>query len=212
MGEVLVHRRQRTLFGKHGAAGGPGLVAGSRTFDALAFAFRGITQRRRVKKLLARAGAVAPLNTVSEGVVRVKGRVEILEAVSDRGQGPVAAFAWRGADDGVCGCGADCTAMVRVVETRMAAGRFLVRDQSGVALVTGPWIRLLDDLGGDLNAESGGLYVREGDAITVLGEVRLDTVDEPRARMTDGYRGVRKTPVFLGEESTPLYVFCEPET
>ncbi len=213
MGEVTVKRHERVIAGAHGGRfdyrTGLGDAAGT-TFEALGWAFRGIVHRRRLKKLLREAGDPVRLAVAPEGIGRVEGRVEILEGVSESGA-PCAAFVRRSTTDRPCGCQPACNVEIRSVETRHGAGRFAIRDESGVAIVSGPWIRLLDYHGRQLDPmEAGALLVREGDAVTVIGRAHHEHADDPRLRRSDGYRGVRPVPVYYGTQDAPVHVFCSP--
>jgi len=187
-------------------------VAAKTTFESLGWAIRDITNRRRLKKLIKSAGDPVSIMSAADGVVRVEGRVEVLEPVSAPEGETLGAYIRRGIEDAPCGCEKQCTAVFRTVGTHRAAGRFVVRDSSGAAIVAGPRLRLLDYHGREIDPfETGLLAVRDGDTVTVVGEVRHEAVDDPRVRVTDGYRGVKLTPVFHGDDDTPVHVFCEAD-
>lgn len=199
--------RVRIVSGRHAAS--TMSDAATAPFEALGWAFRGIWMRRRLKKLLRAAGEASPIASLDEGLVRITGRIETLDPVSDdRGRG-VAAYIRRASHDAACGCDKRCTVIERFVETQGNAGRFLVRDDNGVALVEGPQLRLLDYHGRPLDSfEAGRLTIHTGDAVTVLGVAKRELTDEPRARVTNGYRGTVPTPIFRSDPDHPIYVFC----
>lgn len=183
--------------------------AANAPFEALGWALRAIWTRRRLKKLLRAAGDASPIASLDEGLARITGRVETLDPVRDDQDRGVAAYIGRTSHDAPCACDDRCTIIKRFVETRANAGRFLVRDESGVALVEGPRLRLLNYHGRPVDSyEAGRLSIHTGDAVTVLGAAKRELTDESRARVTDGYRGTVPTPVFRSDADHPLYVFC----
>ncbi len=206
------NKRVRVISGAHGVTlrATLGLLdAIGTTFESLGWTLGAVRARRRLSRLLDEAGHPVPIAGASEGVIRIEGRVELLDSVDDEHGDAVAAFLVRETRDEACGCQSNCTAIKRWVTTRGNAGRFMVRDAGGVALVIGPRLRLLDFRGQPVDPfEAGALRVRDGDLVTVLGSAANEVVEESRARPADGYRGTRTTPVFRAVPEIPVHVFC----
>lgn len=206
--------RWRVIAGSHGGGPHVRLALGitdalGTTFESLGWTLAAVGARRRLGRLVREAGAAVSIAAVKSGVVRVEGTVEVLDAVFDEDGERVAAYVRRETRDLPCGCAESCTAVRRYADTYGEAGRFLVRDESGVAIVVGPRLRLLDYHGQPLDPfEPGRLVVRNGDEVTLVGDAALESTDEPRARVTKGYRGSQLTPVFRGRAGAPVHVFA----
>lgn len=139
----------------------------------LAFAIRRTKRRRKLRALFDAAGPVVPIAFAPTGLVAIEGRVELLEPTTTPGGEPVAAFIDRHVTFAHHAGARNTTTRVERVEVRRAAGRFLVRDETGAALVDDDWLLLLDASGDELDAsEAGQLVVGEGQVVRVVGHCR----------------------------------------
>lgn len=133
------------------------------TFGALACEVRELSHRRRMRRELRAAPLSERIGDAAEGWVRVRGEVVIL--VAARHQSTLES----------------CAAYIhreRLVQdsgriqitTYRGVGRFLVKDETGFALVDDDYVVLLNRGGGTpLATTSGGLVIRDGDRVEVAG-------------------------------------------
>lgn len=191
--------------------------AAHNTFDALGWVMGDLRRRRVVKRIVAKAGDVVPIGRAEEGLVRIEGTVEVLEGVwlpeslAAHERARVAVYRVNDEREEPCGCRARCRAVVRVVRSVSHGGRFVVRDDTGVAVVERGAIALRDYRGNALDPYAAGrLIVREGESVTVIGHGRRRGVGELRAATARGFRDVQLPLVFEGAIDAPTYVFAPP--
>lgn len=177
-------------------------------FDELRIARRQSRRRKQLKKQLAEAGPLTAIGDARDGLVRVEGRVTVLEpATPAAGRGHIGAFEWRTVAD-IAAAGV----AVRRITTRRGWGRFTIDDGTGVALIDDEFLALRDFKGRETEPhEAGGIAVRDGCAITVLGNARRAAVDLPtHTDASKGYRQRALPLVFDGSSDAPLVIFAEP--
>lgn len=135
----------------------------------LATALRRRRRRKQLRALFAAAGPTVPLAAATDGLVAFEGRVEVLEPVLALGGDPVAAYLHHAVQaERVKRSGA--SVLVERVTRLRGAGRFFVRDETGVALVDDDWVLLLDEDGVELpDGEDGTLRVEDGQRVRVVG-------------------------------------------
>lgn len=169
---------------------------------------------RRARAIVLRKAQCNEMKTVSsvvhiaratDGVVRVRGRVQVLQPVTaPNGMGACAAFFWRTRTKQRCTCSPWCVSTTTVLTTRRACGRFVVFDSSGAALVDDDFFEL-DTRGSTLTAtdETGGIVLYDGDEVEVIG---------PAARQSPLARGVviqstfREAPSLLVFDGRPSFM------
>jgi len=177
----------------------------ARTFDALALGVAASHQRRRIKGALTQAGEAVPVARAPDGVVRVRGRVDVIDPVTLPPAGePVAAFLRRERS------GHPLAAMLSV-RTFRDAGRFLVRDDTGAALVDDDFLELLNAPGVLPEAtQSTELVVRAGDTVDVVGAARA--VPMADFAQQGSYRDGARVLAFDGRHDQPVLVIVSRAT
>jgi hypothetical protein len=178
------------------------------TFLALGWAIGDLRRRRTLRGLLGRADGPVPLGRAPEGLVRIEGRVAGLDLVPTPDGEPAAAYRVHEAREEPCECMDGCTAILRIVRAERHAGRFLVRDATGVALVEPGAIVLCDYRGNTLDpGASGALVVRDGDPVTIVGAARRKSAGNLESVSFEGFREAQLPLVFEGTPEAPVYVF-----
>lgn len=166
---------------------------GGFAFASLARQVRELNRRRRLRaRFQTPASQIA---AAADGDVHVQGTIEVLEPVMHRHGGDVAAYLFRiretthqGESDAA-------------VETQLACGKFLVRDETGAALVDDDYIAILPKHGDPFPA-SGNVDVRlhAGDRVQVVGRAERRALPElPNV----GRAGFREAPKILVFDGTP---------
>lgn len=213
--DPIVSERARVIRGHHSLGeylvtkGAPD--AATNTFSALGWALGDVRRRRALKRVIRGAGEVVAIGEAPEGMVRIEGRVEIVDAVTAPDGEAVALYRVHEERDEDCGCGKSCSVVRRIVRAVRDAGRFVVRDETGAALVERGAIVLRDYKGNALDPwAAGSLIVRQSDSVTVVGEGHRRKTGEPTGVSLQGYRDAQLPLVFEGTRESPTYVFGPP--
>lgn len=177
-----------------------GLAAamGGFAFTSLARQVRELRRRRALQTRLAMP-LTSIASVVEDGEVHVQGTLELLEPVAHPDGEEVAAYLLRKREKAQR---TDAT-----VETQLACGRWLVRDDSGAALVDDDFLAILPPEGTPFPA-SGNVDVRlrAGDRVRVVGPaLRRATPELPQLGHA-GFRDAPKMLVFDGTATALLVV------
>ncbi|MEM9068457.1 MAG: hypothetical protein AAGE52_08120 [Myxococcota bacterium] len=192
--QVLYRRPPEPQFADQRGGGAEFVAIGGYAFSSLARQVRELNRRRRLAARL--AGEATPI-AAAEGEVHVRGTVEVLEPVQHRQGGDVAAFLFRIRE---AMPGSDVA-----IETELGCGKFLVRDESGVALVDDDFFAILPPKGTSFPA-SGNIDVRiqSGDVIEVVGVAARRALADLPGLGRGGFREAPKVLVFDGRPDSLL--------
>lgn len=170
--------------------------------------------RHRWRSWMAEVGDPVPIALNDDGYVSVRGTVELLEPA--KGYSEDAAVIRSATLERSYGLlsrtGKPQTGSVDNVRIRRAAGRFLVRDETGIALIDDDWLELV---GPELRRPSPGLLgtltLYDGDPVTVLGNARRAPLPGIETPDTGGYRKAPTALCFDGDDARPLLVLTDSE-
>jgi len=166
------------------------VAVGGHSLQALALGVKELNARRRAARAFRRP--LSRVADVSDSPAHIRGVVEVLEPVRHPDAGEVGVYLLRRRDHGV-------------LETRLACGKLLVRDETGVALLDDDFFSLLPPLGQHPLAHSElDIIVRAGDTLEVIGPAQRRTVPELPLADEGGYRSAPSALVFDGSTSEPL--------
>lgn len=184
--QVLFHKPPDPIVENQANAGADLLAVGGYFFASLGRQVRELNKRRRLRARF--SAPLAPIAAAKDGEVHIRGKVQILEPVMHRQGGEVAAFLFRIRE---AGRGGDVA-----IETQLGCGKFLVRDESGTALVDDDFFAILPEK----FPASGNVDVRihDGDEIEVVGNASLRALPELPSVGRAGFREAPKILVFDG--------------
>lgn len=186
--QILFRKPADPIAEREANAGGELAALGGYFFSSLARQVRELTKRRRLR---ARFREPTPIGAAKDGEVQVRGRVEVLEPVRHRHGDEVAAYLFRIHE---AGTGGDVA-----IETQLACGKLLIRDDTGAALLDDDFIAILPAPGQPFPA-SGNVDVRiqAGDLVDVVGPASLRALPELPSVGRAGFREAPKVLVFDG--------------
>jgi len=167
------------------------------TYHALAREIRVLNKRRRARREL--RSATTPIEATQPGRVHVRGRVEVVEPVRHPSGEDVALYLWRRREKHAAGDDA--------VETRMACGKLLLRDDSAVALLDGDFFTLLPAAGQrcPVNHDTE-IVVRAGDTLEVAGPAERRVVNDLPQSAEVAYREAPQMLVLDGRPGALLVI------
>jgi len=164
---------------------------------ALGREVRELNHRRK-----ARRGLREPLQPIADAnatPVHVRGVVEVIEPTRHPNGEDVALYLCRRLER--------AHNTVEAIETKLACGKLLVRDETGVALLDDDFFSLLPPRGQHPMARSEfDIIVRAGDTIEVAGQAEKRTMPELSQADEGGYRSVAKVLVFVGSSDHLLSI------
>jgi hypothetical protein len=169
----------------------------------LAMAVKRMSARNQITALVEAAGPPAPIARAGEGLSQIEGEVEILEPVHTLAGEPCAAFLEQQVMRAPHPSFKNVT--VERIEVRRGFGRFLVRDETGVALIDDDFVRLFDADGRTPDAtEQGVIIVRAGDRVRVVGYGKRGPA---LASAASSLRGAPSALCFDGGTRRPVCIF-----
>jgi hypothetical protein len=208
-----VTERARVVRGRHYSvlADSFNTLRGSRdafatTFGSLAWSVSDIRRRRRLRALIDRVGPSVGIDAASEGDVRIEGKVELIDPVSGTDQ--LVALHRQSRREAECRCNQGCNAVKVVVRSERRLARFVLRDESGGAVIEPSPFELLDSRGDVLDPfEAGERVIEHGSRIVVIGEARREPSEVPGLQRASGYRATTQPLVIRGREGWPVRLF-----
>lgn len=184
--QVLFHKPPDPIAENEGNAGAELVALGGYFFSSLGRQVRELNKRRRLR---ARFGSpITPIAAAKDGEAHIRGTVQILEPVMHRQGGEVAAYLFRIREDG--------RRENVAIETQLGCGKFLVRDETGEALVDDDFFAILPE---KFPASSNiNICIHDGDEIEVVGNASLRALPELPSVGRAGFREAPKILVFDG--------------
>jgi len=169
----------------------------SATYHALAREIRVLNQGRKARREL--RPATTSIEATQPGRVHVRGRVEVVEPVRHPSGEKVALFLWRRRERHAAGDDA--------VETRLACGKLLLRDETGTALLDDDFFTLLPAVGQPCPVNHDAeIVVRAGDTLEVAGPAERRLVPELPQSGEGAYREAPRMLVLDGRPGALLVV------
>lgn len=153
------------------------------------------------RKEMEQLPSVTPIALATEGVVRIRGRVQLLQPVTaPDAVGPCAAYVWRTRTTHACGCSQWCTARGWTMTTKRECGRFVVFDESGAALVDDDFFEMFMRDGASLPGDdSRGIVLYDGDEVEIIGPAKRAHAQARGVVLQGTFRDNRALLVFDGD-------------
>lgn len=173
------------------------MALGEASVHALGREVRELNRRRKARRALRE-----PLQNIADASAEpfhIRGVVEVLESVKHPDGEQVAMY--------LCRRRERAHNTVAAIETRLACGKLLVRDETGVALLDDDFFSLLPPRGRHPLARSEvDILVRAGDMIEVAGHAERRAMPELSRADAGGYRTAPTTLVFDGSSDDLLSI------
>jgi hypothetical protein len=175
--------------------------------------------RARIQAVRARLGAAAAVTPIlnAGGIARIRGRISVIKPIKGPMGDPVAAYLVRARKETVellsMGRGQTRQAVTALtVEESSACGTFLVRDESGAALIDDDAYTLASPALVDLAwNEPIAMVLKDGDEVEILGAAeRKPSSVYPDLARSAGYREAPSILVFDGSPEQRVLLIASP--
>jgi len=171
---------------------------------------RRVSQTIPLRWLLLRAGAPRRIGDVRAGLVRVRGRVQVLGTVATPHESvECGAYVERGIFTERCDCSPHCNRVATRIVAHRGLGRILVSDDTGVALVD-PGSTAFDVRRREQIVEPertlGSVIVKSGSDVEIVGRATLGAASDVARYLARGYRETPTVLYFSGTDDEPVLV------